>query len=184
MYGALNFIINRLVKLWDTKWRQQLQMKNCSCLQLDSIQLPPTFWTSGPNITPPSIRLDIMHFKANHIHIPYYVSKKSSMRNKNIIDLKIQFIIYRNLNVTVFFKKLSYNKYVEWSSTRSRMYVVTYDIVFAMRNESTMVNRKKIRCCIIVLHDHYPTIYPIWPDNLVQRVSILIWIYEGCPECS
>ena len=31
------------------------------------------------------------------------------------------------------------------SSTRSRMYVVAYYIVFAMRNESTIVNSKKIQ---------------------------------------
>ena len=42
------------------------------------------------------------------------------------------------------------------------MYVIVNYIVFAMRNESTMVNSKRFRYCIIVLH------YSAWSNNLAH----------------
>ena len=58
------------------------------------------------------------------------------------------------------------------------MYVVAYNIVFSMGNESTMVNSKKesdvVFLFYIEIHDQ--TIYLILPDHVVQRISILIWI--------
>ena len=52
------------------------------------------------------------------------------------------------------------------------MYVVVYYIVFAMGNESTIVNSKKdpdiVLLFIIAMHD--PTIYLIWPPRNTSNV--------------
>ena len=58
------------------------------------------------------------------------------------------------------------------------MYVVAYYIVLAMRNQSTMVNSKKILIFVLLFYIamNDPTIYLIGPDHVVQSISILILI--------
>ena len=58
------------------------------------------------------------------------------------------------------------------------MYVVAYYTVFAMRNESTIVNCKKIQMLYYCfsLHCMIQQYNLILPDHVVQRLSIFIWI--------
>ena len=82
-------------------------MKN-SCPHMDSNPLSLAYktgaltdWAIG-NLT-----VDIL--KVNDKHIPYYVFKQVQSKTRNTINCKFHFIIYRDLNVTVF----SYNKYID-----------------------------------------------------------------------
>ena len=52
------------------------------------------------------------------------------------------------------------------------MYLVVYYIVFAMRNESTIVNSKKIQIFVLlfIIAMHDPTIYLIWPSRSTSNV--------------
>ena len=50
------------------------------------------------------------------------------------------------------------------------MYVVVCYIVFAMGNESTIVNSKKIQILLFIIAMHDPTIYLIWPPRSTSNV--------------
>ena len=58
------------------------------------------------------------------------------------------------------------------------MYVVVYYTVFAMRNESTLVNNKKIKILYYSLSLQCMIQQSIWFDRheVRQRIPVLIWI--------
>ena len=50
------------------------------------------------------------------------------------------------------------------------MYVFAYYIVFAMRNESTMVNRDQDIVFLFFIEMRDSTIYLIWLDHVLQLI--------------
>ena len=106
-------------------------------------------------------------------HTLLYIVSKKFNQNRNIIHFRFHFIFYWVLSfehpsVLLFcsllrfecHQRLFHNKYIRWSSTRSRMYVVAYCIVSAMRNESPVVNKKNI-LMVYYITTHDPRIYLI-----------------------
>ena len=45
------------------------------------------------------------HLKVNDIHTPHYVFKQVQSKSRDKMNFKFHFIIYRDLNVTVFSKR-------------------------------------------------------------------------------
>ena len=60
---------------------------------------------------------------------------------------------------------------LDWRSRR--IYIVSYYIVLAMRNEYLMVSSKRFGNCIIVLHDNAWSnhLSDLFPDQVVYRLS-------------
>ena len=48
---------------------------------------------------------DCRHLKVYDIHIPYFILEQVQSKTRNKIDFKFRYIIYRDLNVTVFSKR-------------------------------------------------------------------------------
>ena len=87
------------------------------------------------------------------------------------MNFKFHFIMYRDLNATVFVVQ-AFLQYRFWySSTRSRMYVVAYYLLFAMRNVSIIVKSKRIQIWFYCSALQCMIQQPIWFD-LTTRSNV------------
>ena len=109
------------------------------------------------------------------------VQSKSRLK----INFKFHFFIYRDLNVTVFSKRFPtiniWMKFNTVQNVRCRMYVVAYYVMFATRNESTMVKaKKKKRSCIIVLYCNAwkLSLYLFWPPRVTPNAYRYEYVYH------
>ena len=76
----------------------------------------------------------------------YYVVKQVQSKTRNKINFKFHFIIYRDLNAIVFSKRFhTINMKMKFNTVQNVCCRILQYIVFAMRNESTIVNSKKIQ---------------------------------------
>ena len=131
---------------------------------------------------------DCGYLKVNDIHIPYYKFKQVQPKTRSKIIFKFHFIIYRDLNVTVFSKRfpaiiyiyideVQHDVHIDSSIWRRKITLVQNVCCRVLHcvcdgkwiyNCQQQIDPDIVLLFIIAMHD--PTIYLIWPPRSTSNV--------------